>query len=308
MGRKILFWSFLILTWPLWAQSTSWSNPQADQGQFVFPQRAYYDDNQSALVFSPDEPIFHDYWGYTLPIPPGAQILGIEVRLDAWHWRFGWPVESRLWVELSWDGGQSWTSTGYGTGRLPLSETTFVLGGPSDLWGRASWSAEELAPGNFRVRVRGIGSARLDWVATRVYYRTGFGLTVEPRTINLGTLSLADYDRGYLEALAIQSVELQSPASWTLYIAATDAHWNYTGDLPDPQKPCGHLLWRVEDTAGTVSVAEKSYVPLAVANRMVAQGGAGVAKLSLSFRLLVDYDTTWPGIYSLHFLYTLVSS
>lgn len=297
--------AFLAL--PLWAQDTGWLNPSQDSGDFTFGWRAYYNDNKSAIVLSVWEVISHDYWGYGINLPPGVRVTGIEVRLDAWHWRFGWEWESYLWVELSWDGGESWTSTGYGTGRLPLQETTFVLGGSSDLWGRPEWRPNELNDQNFRVRIFGIGSARLDWVAVRVYYSTALVLEVEPRTVNLGTLTLADYDRGYRESLETQIVSLTSPATWTLYIAASSPTWNYTGDLPDPKKPCEHLLWRVEYATGSVSSATQTYTPLATTDRMVANGSAGQAQLSLSFRLLVDYETTVPGTCTLDFRYTLVT-
>ncbi|MGQ9700632.1 MAG: hypothetical protein ACUVQS_06225 [Candidatus Bipolaricaulaceae bacterium] len=205
----------LFLGLPLWAQDTGWLNPSQDFGSFVFGWRAYYDDNQSAIVLSSDK-ITHDYWGYGIDLPSGIQVTGIEVRLDAWHWRFGWQWGSYLWVELSWDGGESWTSTGYGTGRLPLQETTFVLGGPSALWGRAVWRSEELQDQNFRVRVFGTGTARLDWVAVRVYYSTGLTLEVDPGSVKLGTLTLADYDRGYTESLEAQTIAVTSPTTWFL--------------------------------------------------------------------------------------------
>ncbi len=305
--KALLCCALLFATTLALAQDTGWLNPSIDFGQFAFGWRAYYNDNQSAIILSAYDVIFHDYWRYGINLPPSARITGIEVRLDAWHWRFGWDFESYLWVELSWDGGGAWTSTGYGTGRLPLTETTYILGGPSDLWGRSAWSPNELSDINFRVRIFGIGTARLDWVAVRIYYSTSLALDIDPKTVDLGTLSLADYDRGYLEKLGIQSVGLTSPAAWTLYIAAATSTWRYSGVLPDPKKPCGHLLWRVESWQGSVSSANTAFAPLSTADAIVAKGTAGSAKIAMSFRLLVDYDTTWPGTYSLDFRYTLTS-
>lgn len=295
--------SFLGL--PLWAQDTGWRNPSQDFGSVAFGWRAYYDDNRSAIVPSLDK-IAHDYWGYRIDLPSGIQVTGIEVRLDAWHWKIGWEWESYLWVELSWDGGATWISTGYGTPRLPLQETTFVLGGPSDLWGRTDWQAEEFQDANFRVRVFGTGTARLDWVAVRVYYSTGLALEVDPGSVKLGTLSLADYDRGYTESLEAQTIAVTNPTTWSLYVAATRATWNYTGDLPDPQKPCERLLWRVEYADGEVSQYARTYTPLSTRDQEVARGSAGQAKLPLSFRLLLDYETTLPGTFTLDFRYTLM--
>lgn len=305
MGKLVLL-LVLFLGLPLWAQDTGWLNASQDFGSFRFGWRAYYNDSQSAIVLSVLDKVAHDYWGYGITGPLGAQVTGIEVRLDAWHWRYGWwEWESYLWVELSWDGGASWTSTGYGTGRLPLSETTYVFGGPSDLWGRSGWQWEDLSDSNFRVRVFGTGSARLDWVAVRVYFRTGLVLELDPQAVKLGTLSLADYDRGYTESLEAQTLAVASPTTWSLYVAAIQATWSYTGDFSDPQKPCGHLLWRVEYADGAVSQYTHTYTPLSIGNQMVARG-AGQAKLSMSFRLLVDYENTLPGTYTLDFRYTLV--
>lgn len=304
MGRLALL-LVLFLGLPLWAQDTGWLNPSRDFGSFQFGWRAYYNDNQSAIVLSLPDRVAHDYWGYGISLPPETQVTGIEVRLDAWHWRLGWEWASYLWAELSWDGGASWTSTGYGTGRLPLQETTFVLGGPSDLWGRTAWRPEELQDPNFRVRVFGIGSARLDWVAVRIHFQTGLVLELEPQIVKLGTPALADYDRGYTESPEAQTVVVASPTTWTLYIAATQATWNYTGDLPDPKKPCEHLLWRVEYADGAVSQYAHTYTPLSTRDQEVARGSAGQAKLFMSFRLLVDYETTLPGTYTLDFRYTL---
>ncbi len=98
-------------------------------------------------------------------------MTGIEVRLD---WRLdSTQGENALGVELSWDGGLSWTAPR--TDALETtSEHTSVLGGPTDTWGRA-WSAAELADASFVVRVRAEGTKRgrdyfLDWIPARVHW------------------------------------------------------------------------------------------------------------------------------------------
>ncbi len=300
----LAFLVLILLALPLWAQDTGWLDPSADAGAFVNGFRAYYDDNLFAEARNGQ---VHDYWSYAVFIPAGSIILGIELRLDAW--KTGGPA-AYLYAELSWDGGNSWTTTGYRTGALQTTEATYILGGPTDEWGR-SWNSSEFGTGLFRVRLRAqcgaVHRIRLDWVAVRVYYSTGLSLELAPSTVDLGTLSLADYDRGYVERLSAQTVRLSSATAWTLSVAALTATWRYTGDLPDPKKPCEHLLWRVESADGPVSTVEKTFTPLSTFERQVARGSAGVAKLSLSFRLLVDYDTTWPGTYALDFRYTLTS-
>jgi len=117
----------------------------------------------------------HRYLDYGASIPPGSFIHGIEVRLD-------WRLDSKLGnnsmrVELSWDGGVSWTSAKTDATET-TSEHTLVLGGPADSWGR-DWAPSELGNANFRVRLTSICTSSstcvnrdffLDWVAVKIYY------------------------------------------------------------------------------------------------------------------------------------------
>jgi choice-of-anchor B domain-containing protein len=117
----------------------------------------------------------HHFSNYTISLPPGVAIKGIEVRLDA----FVDAVASNapvMCVQLSWDGGTTWTSIKQ-TATLTTSETSYVLGGTADTWGRA-WTATNLSNTNFRVRVSDVASGSgantrdfsLDWVAVRISY------------------------------------------------------------------------------------------------------------------------------------------
>jgi hypothetical protein len=77
-------------------------------------------------------------------------------------------------VELSWDGGATWTPV-MTTPILSASETTYLLGGPANLWGHP-WQASELSNPNFRVRITNVASSTardfsLDWIAVKVYYQ-----------------------------------------------------------------------------------------------------------------------------------------
>ena len=314
-GRAALFpsmWAFFLsalLAFGVAAagqDNTGWLNPSADSGSFRNPSYAYYDDTLFATA-SPGA--VHIYWGYSIAIPSGASVTGIEVRLDAWRWPSGVPWYAYLDVELSWDGGASWTSR-YTAGPLEGYEQSWILGGSNDGWGR-SWTASDLQPDRFRVRLtaREGREVRLDWVAVRVYFSTGLSLTLDPPTVNLGPLTLEDYERGYRDWDSAQEIKLSAYGSWTLYVSATSSTWSYTGDLPDPKKPCGHLWWKVlPNPSGPVTRYQANFTPLSASDvEEVAAGSAGNAVLQAAFRLVVDYDTTRPGIYSLDFRYTLVS-
>jgi hypothetical protein len=119
----------------------------------------------------------HDFYNYGISVPGGNQVLGIEVRLDAW-------VDStssstrRMCVELSWDGGSTWTSSQQ-TSNLRTSQRTYTLGGNGDTWGH-TWTASELSDANFRVRVTDVANSTsrdfyLDWAAVKVYYSSASG-------------------------------------------------------------------------------------------------------------------------------------
>ena len=113
----------------------------------------------------------HRYFNYLLSdIPTGATISGIEVRLDWWLDATNGP--NLLEVELSWDGGESWTDPKPDL-QETTSEHTAIVGGTSDTWER-TWTASELGSLNFRVRITSEGQNQrdffLDWVAVQVTY------------------------------------------------------------------------------------------------------------------------------------------
>jgi choice-of-anchor B domain-containing protein len=113
----------------------------------------------------------HLYYNYNFNIPAGSTIDGIEVQLDA---RVDNTSGSPLMcVQLSWDGGVTWTAA-QSTATLSTAEGTYILGGPANLWGRA-WSVSEFSNSNFRVRLINVATStardfELDFIAVRVHY------------------------------------------------------------------------------------------------------------------------------------------
>ena len=289
--------------------NTGWLSPSADSGDFSNGSYAYHLDGRYAEARFDER---HQYWGYAISVPQGSTISGIEVRLDAYATGWEGLFSALLYAELSWDGGNSWTAS-RAAGLIGPEERSYVLGGPLDTWGR-SWDISELTSELFRVRLRAHCHPQeiiyLNWVAVRVYF-TGpsLTLTLDPVTVNLGSLTLEDYERGYRDWDSAQEISLSASGSWTLYVSATSSTWSYTGDLPDPNKPCGHLLWKVlPNPSGPVTRYQANFTPLSASDvEEVAAGSAGNAVLQAAFRLVVDYDTTPAGSYSLDFCYTLVS-
>ena len=114
----------------------------------------------------------HRYYNYGVSIDSSCVIAGIEVRLD-W-WIDSVQGENIMKIELSWNGGTSWTAAKQ-DGVETTTEHTAVLGGSGDTWGRA-WLVSELSDANFRVRVTSVDDTQpsrdffLDWVPVKVYY------------------------------------------------------------------------------------------------------------------------------------------
>jgi hypothetical protein len=114
----------------------------------------------------------HNFYNFGIDIPAMALIQGIEVRLDARaDSTSGAP---KICVQLSRDGGATWTTT-KSTSTLTTSNATYILGGPSDTWGFA-WTLSDLSNANFRVRAINLASSTsrdfwLDWIAVRVTFQ-----------------------------------------------------------------------------------------------------------------------------------------
>jgi hypothetical protein len=120
-----------------------------------------------------------DYSGFDFSgIPAGATIDGIEVTVEAQGnaTSASFPV-----VDLSWNGGSSWTSTKSGSTFPSGTDATDTLGGAADTWGR-TWSTSELASGTFMFRMYAAGGSSrdtlVDAIQVKVYYTASAGPTV----------------------------------------------------------------------------------------------------------------------------------
>lgn len=145
------------------------ANAHADDGVFAVDNNSGTNNNTSCTNNGKDKHLYRDY-GFS--VPAGATISGIQVRLDARaDSTSGSP---RICVQLSWNGGSSWTSAKTTT-TLTTSEATYLLGGATDTWGR-TWSDTNFTNANFRVRIINIASSTardfsLDWAAVEVFYQ-----------------------------------------------------------------------------------------------------------------------------------------
>jgi hypothetical protein len=171
------------------------------------PSRAYTDNSQFAVDTNSGsgtgtdclgtDKDKHRFYNYNFSLPTGATVKGVEVRLDA-------KVDNtsgspKMCVQLSWDGGTTWT-TAKSTSTLTTSEKTYTLGGSSDMWGR-TWSNANFDNSSFRLRVINVASNTsrdfsLDWAAVKVYSGGG-GYDQAPFDYGATTLTTIG-DRGYI--------------------------------------------------------------------------------------------------------------
>jgi hypothetical protein len=145
--------------WPT-SNSGSWIN-----GAFAYDQT----DGTYATTSSVSN---HSYANHGFIIPGVNVVSGVEVVLEL----SGTTAAGTVDVQLSWDGGTSWTSAKT-TPTLTTADAVRVLGSTSDLWGR-SWTPGEFSNANFAVRVGGNPSSntiRLDAIQVRVYHVSGGG-------------------------------------------------------------------------------------------------------------------------------------
>ena len=128
-------------------------------------------------------------------------------------------------------------------------------------------------------------------------------LTVDPATIDFGSLTMDDYDRGYKELTSWQIVRVWSNRNWTLTVAADRDTW--TGPW---LKPASDLQLRVANVSKAVSYYASDYFGLSMAAQNVALGfpGGNIA-FTMDFRVLVSWDNDVAGDYSLGFTYTLTA-
>jgi RHS repeat-associated protein len=146
---------------------TNPANAYSDDTAFAVDANSGTNNSTSCSDSGKDQ---HVYYAYNLStIPNGSTILGIEVRLDMKVNSTSGAPKSCL--ELSWDGGASWTAPET-SNAFTTSVATYILGGASNTWGR-TWTTSELS--NLRVRITNVSSKTtssfsLDWIPVRVSY------------------------------------------------------------------------------------------------------------------------------------------
>ncbi|HSW97423.1 MAG TPA: type II secretion system protein [Candidatus Saccharimonadales bacterium] len=163
----------------------------------------------------------HVFYNYGFTIPSGATVNGIAVNLNA-------KVDSttgspKMCVQISWDGGTTWTTT-QSTNTLSTTAATYTLGGSSDTWGR-TWSDTDFNNANFRMRIIDVASSTsrdfsLDFAGVKIYYngistipndQAPFGYGATALNI-LGNTGYVD-SGGYLYTFDLSNIDSKSPTN-----------------------------------------------------------------------------------------------
>lgn len=125
---------FVLSSFGVYAADTGLKSPTSTgsvYNQFTNPANAYSSDNNYATENRNGEQ--QDYYVFNFGLTTET-ITGINISLEGKD--TSWSNEG-VDVELSWNGGTSWTSTGYGATWPNSTDGVRYLGGPSDTWGRS---------------------------------------------------------------------------------------------------------------------------------------------------------------------------
>ena len=272
--------------------NTDWHDPtQTDRG-FWKAWRAFSDDHKYAYAWWDAARCY--YWGYDFEFEPGVQVVGVEVRLD-WHSTV--ILDTSMDVELSWDGGSSWTPAK--SDAATLLEHTTILGGSDDIWGHA-WNGGEFSDANFRVRltcnVEGLlitNIIYLDWVAVRVYYTSEFSMEISSgQQVRFPTIT----GPGMYTSVNNTTFRITSPESWSI---SDEIIW-------DESRLDGAMLPDEFDRVQVAALLTRDYddayqVPNGAA------GGSGQHTFDVAYRLDLTGDNLryfLAGAYSLVIRYT----
>jgi hypothetical protein len=114
----------------------------------------------------------HHWSDFGLGVPSSVLVVsGIQVRADVGlNNNAG---NSQVCIQLSWDGGTTWTATKSAV-VSSTAVTTYSYGAINDTWGR-TWAGGDFANASFRVRVvdasdRATKDFKLDYLAVQVTY------------------------------------------------------------------------------------------------------------------------------------------
>jgi hypothetical protein len=114
----------------------------------------------------------HRFWGYSFGLP-GTVTAVNGITLTAVVGQSNSGGTSSVCLQLSWDGGTTWTAAKQ-VSLTAAALTTYTAGSASDTWGH-TWTAAQLASPTFRIRITDVATTpnkdfRLDFLGASVTY------------------------------------------------------------------------------------------------------------------------------------------
>ncbi len=148
----------------------NFSHASTSSGSWTTPENSY--DGTDGTYATDAVGQTHDFTEYDFVVPGSNAIQGIAVKMEV----SGTTAAGDIGVQLSWDGGASWTASKT-TPTLATTDAVVTLGAAADTWGR-TWSPSEFSNVHFAVRVTGNPSSntvRIDELQVRVYHQSSGG-------------------------------------------------------------------------------------------------------------------------------------
>lgn len=156
------------------SKSTGAKYPNAigPRNEWINPIRAYSNDGFYATMTAFFSSKTQDWGGFGFNLPSVATINGIAVTVK---YKTDDPLaNSSIDLELSWNMGSNYTSTGYTSGNFSSSggDRVGTWGGSTDTWGHA-WTVTEIN-NNLRIRIKGscfnLVTNYVDYITVNVFY------------------------------------------------------------------------------------------------------------------------------------------
>jgi len=126
---------------------------------------------------------------------------------------------------------------------------------------------------------------------------------VQPKTVNLGTIAMADYETGYKEKVrATVLLAKDDTDNWKVMVSTQDSNMGVVGDYA---KPIGDLQWRASGSKAT----QLTYTNLTNYNVEAASGlKSGTTNIIyIDYKVLLTWANDVPGVYNISILYTLTT-
>ncbi len=203
-------------------------------------------------------------FGFDGTVPSGASITAIRVRLDDLYLTgSGTSTNCQLRVEVSWNGGSSWSSAQLTNALNTTTTADYIVGDSASTtaWGGHSWTRSDVLNGNFRVRLTWLNgtascastrSVSLDHLRADVYYTTSTTTVVTGPTPVSGPYGGVLAPHNFWAAINSQGApNIQGDAYLTKYETRTSALNSDDNTDPDGRyAPNEYYNYGVEIPAG----------------------------------------------------------